>query len=103
MALDPSYQALHARARELQYNFQDILGHGNPTADLLHREARELVDDIEKSKNPRDLENRIKIIQNQMKQIEHRGQNLMSYDHANAIHHNYETMRQDIRRFHNYS
>ena len=103
MSIDPSYKIMYNQARNLQYKFQDMLGTSNPTASILHREAKDLVDDISMNKNPRDLENRIKTIQNHMKQVEHQGDHLMSYEHANGIHHEYEQMRQEVRNFHNYS
>ena len=102
MSIDPSYQQMHNRALQIQYNFQDLLGTGNPTASLLHREAKHLVDDIEMQKNPRDLESRIKLIQMQMKQVEHQGQHFISPDHATSIHQNYEQMRQEIRKLPGY-
>ena len=103
MSIDPSYQQIHNKALQMQYSFQDLMGTGNPTAALLHREAKHLVDDIEMEKNPKDLEHRIQIIQSQMKQVQHQGSDLISSDNANSIHQRYEQMRQEIRKFSNYS
>ena len=103
MSIDPAYQQMHNKALQLQYNFQDLLDETNPTASLLHREAKHLVDEIEMQKNPRDLESRIKLIQSQLKQVEHQGKPMMSVDHANSIHQNYEHMRQEIRNLPHYS
>ena len=71
MSIDPAYQQLHNRAVHLETTFKDLLTSNNPTAHVLQHEAKQLVEDIEAKKNPRDLENRIKIIQHQMKQVEH--------------------------------
>lgn len=103
MSIDPSYKQMHNKALQLQYTFQDLLDESNPTASLLHREAKHLVDEIEMQKNPRDLETRIKTIQSQLKQVEHQGNPIISIDHANSIHENYEHMRRDIRNLPTYN
>ncbi|HSX44713.1 MAG TPA: hypothetical protein VLF39_01185 [Candidatus Saccharimonadales bacterium] len=101
--IDPAYKQIHNKALQLQYTFQDLMDEKNPTASMLHREAKQLVDEVEMQKNPRDLESRIKMIQNQIKMSEHQGTHLMSLDHAQSIHENYEHLRQDIRGLSNYS
>ena len=102
MSEDPYYKQLHTKAMQLQYNFQDLLDEKNPVASVLHREAKQLVDEIELEKNPRDLESRIKMIQSQLKMAEHQGSHLMSIDHSQSLHDNYEKMRQQIRGLDNY-
>lgn len=103
MGINPQYQPIYNQARDLQYKLHDFVGRTNPTAHLLQQEVQHLVTDIQLSKNPRDVENRIKTIQNHMTQVEHQGQNLMTYEHGNLLHHNFENMRQQVRSFHNYS
>jgi len=102
MGVNPQYQPIYDQAKQMQYRFNDLLGHENPTAHVLHQEMHQLVNDIELNKHPRDIEGRIKVIQNQMHQVEHQGQNLMTYGHAEQIHHNFENMRQEVRHFGNY-
>ena len=103
MGINPQYQPIYNQAKDLQYKFHDFLGQTNPTAHVLHSEMKSLVNDIELGKNPRDIENRIRVVQNQMAQVQHQGQPLMSYEHADYFHHNFEQMRQQVRHFGNYN
>lgn len=98
MSIDPSYQHVYNKAQQLQNNIHDMLGTTDPKANVLRHEARELVNDLANNKDPQHIENRIKVIQNQMYQIEHQGANYMTYEHAHVIHNNYNQMRQDIHR-----
>ena len=102
MSIDPNYQPLYNQAKDMQFKFQDLLGHTNPTATVLHNEVKQLVTDLELNKHPRDIENRIQTIQHQMNQVEHQGANLMTYEHAHGINHDFEQMRQTVRHFNNY-
>lgn len=103
MSINQQYQPMYQQARQLQYRFHDMLGSTDPNARILHREVESLVTDMETNRNPRDIENRIKTIQNHMHQVEHQSQPLMSYSHAEAMHHDFESMRRNVRSFHNYS
>ncbi|HUS26542.1 MAG TPA: hypothetical protein VMY99_04320 [Nevskiaceae bacterium] len=104
MSIEPEYQPIYKRARDLQYQFHDALGDSNhPMAHTMRQEVQHLVDDIEMHKNPRDLENRIKAIQHQVLEVQSQGNRIMNYEHTNYLHHNYEQMRRDLRRFSNYS
>lgn len=99
---DQFYHPIYAQAKDLQNKFHDMLGSGShPAAGALQHEIRDLVEDIEVRKNPLTIENRVKSIQNQLKQIERQGHTFMNYDHANYLHHSYEQMRGEIRRLHN--
>jgi hypothetical protein len=103
MGLDPSYQPLYQQARDLQFQVHDALDDPNhPTAFVLKQEMQHLMDDIEVQRNPRDLENRIKIIQHSMLEARTNPNSFMDSQHADYFHHNYEQMRQNVRRFSNY-
>lgn len=100
------YQPIYKQAQQMQYHLHDFVGENmssNPQARVLSRQMNNLMTDMRTGKNPRDLENRIKTIQHQMTTVEHMGQPLMSYDHANVMHHNFENMRRTVRRFNNYN
>jgi hypothetical protein len=103
MDVNKEYEPILKQAVDMQYHFKDLLGHENPTATILHQEMNHLVDDIKEQKNPRDVDERIRTIQNQMYQVEHQGQNLMSYEHASGIHHDFQRMREQVRHFGNYN
>jgi uncharacterized protein YPO0396 len=102
MAINPQYQPIYNQVRQMQYKFNDYLGPNNPTAHVLHSEVHQLMNDIQLNKHPRDIENRIKVIQNEMHNVEHNGQQFMSYGHAEGMHKNFENMRRDVRHFGNY-
>ena|SRR5258708_38416596 len=103
MSLSPSYQAFHQQAQNLQYKFQDMLGSSNdPVAHELRSEIHHLVDDIALNKDPRDIEHRVLFIKNQIEHVQRSGSNLMSYEHTDAVNHQMEQMRQQIRGLSNY-
>lgn len=102
MSIDAQYRGIYDQTRNLQNKFHDFVGPTNPTTNAMRQEMEHLASDIETGKNPRDIENRIKTIQNHMTQVEHQGQNLMSYEHGNAMHHDFEAMRRDVRGFSHY-
>lgn len=102
MSIEPHYQHTYEQARQMQFRVHDQFGdHNHPSYRLIDREIRGLMDDMEGNRHPRDVENRIKILQHQMQQIEHQP-HLMSVDHAVTAHHDLEHMRRVIRTFHNY-
>lgn len=101
--MDEHYHPLYQQARDLQYKFHDVLDQPHhPMADSLRREIHELVEDIEKQKNPRSIETRIKTIQHQLLENRMQPHPVVSYDHINYLHHNYEQMRNNVRRFPHY-
>ena len=104
--IDRQYQPIYNQARQLQYHFHDFVGdnmNANPQARVLSHEMQNLMSDMQTGKNPRDIENRIRTIQNQMHTVEHMGQPLMSYGHAEGMHHDFENMRRTVRTFNNYN
>jgi len=104
MNIDPTYQPLYQRARDLQFQLHDALGNNeHPTAFAMRQEMQHLVDDLEVKKNPRDIENRIKTLQHQVLQARNDSVPFMTYEHADHFHDNYEQMRQDVRRMSSYN
>lgn len=98
---DQLYHPIYQQAKDLQYKFHDYVREDNhPAAHVLRTEIHNLVEDIEKQKNPLSIENRVKIIQHQLQQIEHQGHTFMNYEHANYLHSSYDRMREDIRHLH---
>jgi hypothetical protein len=102
MGILTEYQPIYKEARHLQYRAHDMLRSDHPSVRILHKEVEGLMTDLETSRNPRDVENRIKMIQNQMHQIEHQGNRLMSLEHGESMHHDFENMRRTVRTFHDY-
>ena len=104
MGLDPVYKPLYEQARALQNQVHDVIdNHDHPSAGVLRNEMQHLVDDIEVRKNPRDLENRIKTIQHTMLEARTQPHSFMNASHADYFHHTYEHMRENVRKFNDYS
>lgn len=104
MSIDPAYQPIYQQARDLQFHVHDAIGNQNhPSAVALRQEMQHLVDDIEVRKNPRDIENRIKTIQHSMLEARTNPNSFMNQEHADHFHRTYETMRLNVRNFHDYS
>ena len=96
--IDPLYQPYYQRSRDLEFHVHDVLGghQQHPTAHVLREEVRRLTEDFEQKRNPRDVENRIKIIQRQIRQAE-TSDRLLSPQHSRAMFDTFERMRRDIR------
>lgn len=104
MSIDPTYQPFYQQARTLQNQFHDAVGAtDHPSVHVMRQEMQHLVDDLEVRKNPRDIENRIKIIQHQMQEVRNQGEHIMSYQHTDHFHDSYEQMRRDVRRLSSYN
>jgi len=102
--MHPSYEPFHKQAMDLQYKFHDMIDNPyNPTAMVLQREVHNLTQDIAAQKHPRDIENRIRVIQQQLIEAKTQsGAQALSYQDNDYLHHNYEQMRVDVRRLPNY-
>lgn len=103
MSMDPHYQSIYNQVRDLQFQVHDAMDNPNhPTAHVLRNEIQELHEDLEKHKNPRDLENRIKTIQHGMLEARSQQNSFMSIPDADHFHRTFEDMRMNIRKFPNY-
>lgn len=102
--MHPSYEPFHKQAVDLQYKFHDMLDDRlNPTAQILQKEVHSLAEDIQAEKHPRDIENRIKIMQQQLIQAKAQaGTQPLSYQDNDYLHHNYEQMRVNLQHLPNY-
>ena len=80
---DDQYNPFYKRAVDMQYKFHDYVGQApyDPRADVLKHEIRQLVEDTEMKKNPRTLENRVKVIQRQIREAQHNETPMMNYGH----------------------
>lgn len=72
--MDAQYQAMYKQAATLQHTFHDYT-HANktaydPTATLIRNELHGLTNDLAAGKNPRTIDNRLKLIQNKIKETQ---------------------------------
>lgn len=101
--MDQLYHPLREQVIHLQERFHDTVNdHTNPYVNILNREMQTLRHDIEVQKNPRSLEDRVKIIQHQLLEMKVQGTTALNYDHVDYLHHGYEQVRNNIRQFPHY-
>lgn len=101
--MDAHYEPYWHQAMQLKHQTQDVINdHGHPTAMVLHHETNQLVEDIEMHRQPRAIEDRIKQIQRQLIEARAQGDQVINYDHNQHLHHNYEQMRNSVRRLPHY-
>jgi DNA repair exonuclease SbcCD ATPase subunit len=102
MALDPAYQSLHNAAVNLQNQMRNALGDSNASgAQNLRQQMQHLEDDVQGRKSPRDIESRIKSIQQLVQQASSSG-TLINYSYADNFHDSLESLRQSVRQFPDY-
>lgn len=106
MNLDDQYNPAHRQAVALQGQFHDYVSRGpnpyNPQANILQHEIHNLVGELERHDHPQNIENRIKIIQRQIRNEQIRQHPIMHYDHLNDLQTHYERLRQQMRTFDHY-
>lgn len=103
MSLDPAYQPLHQQAKNIEFTIQNTLDdHNHPAARELRQEAREFVYDLESHKSPRNLEHRLRHMQQLLDQARHNYNSYMSIHDAEHIWRELEEMCQTIRKFNDY-
>ena len=97
--MDPKYKPLHQQADRLQHKMSDwIDDRSHPVGSNLLRESREIMEDLESSKPPRSVEDRIKRLQQHLRQ----DSPAISSDHANSMEDAYEDLRREVRGLPNY-
>lgn len=101
--MDTDYQPFLKQAVDMQYKFHDVVDQpSDPMAARLKSEIQNLVNDAKTKRNPRDMENRIKAIQQQLKDVRAQGGQTMDTAHCDTLWQSYEQMRMNLRNFQNY-
>ena len=108
--MDDLYKPLYKQAAALQQQFHnDTLATAHdPTAMILRNEIHSLTNDIATSRNPRTIEARVHMIEQQLRRSEinnktHFGETpIMGYNHSNAMLHSLEGMRMNVRQHPHY-
>lgn len=97
------YKNFHKQALDLQYKFHDSINdHDHPMARVLEHQIHQLTQDIQGERNPRAIEDRVKIIQHQLIEARAQGEGLINHEHNQDLHHRYEYMRSGIRQLPHY-
>lgn len=102
--MDAQYKQLYKEVLNLQHKLHDLLDdHAHPLAQALKNEVKRLEDELEMSKKPRSLEDRIKTIQQHLDRVKNQGeQAIMDIHHADLLRDRLEDFRMDLRRLPNY-
>lgn len=100
--MDQAYKELYKDVQRLRFKIQDFIDdHAHDLAQSLKREVQRLEDEMEMSKSPRSLEDRIKGIQRNLLAAQDDGK-AMSPGHADELHDRFESLRMSLRRLPNY-
>lgn len=101
--MDPNYKPLQQQADRLHHKFQDIVDDRSQSlARSLESECREVREDIERNKAPRAVEDRIKRLQQSLRQAKSQATPALSPDDADMLFDAYESLRESLRRLPNY-
>ena len=100
--MDKSYKDIYKEVQRLRFKIQDMIDdNSHQLAQALKRDIQRLEDEIEMSKSPRSLEERIKGIQRTLIAAGESNQ-VMNQSHSDMLHDIFEDMRMALRRFPNY-
>lgn len=102
--MKPEYEPFFKQIdTNLRFRIHDCIDNpGHPTARGLEQDIRDLLSDFKTNKNPRDLEDSIKTIQNRLREAHYNPGGYMSVEDADQFHHIFEGMRMNLRRLPNY-
>ena len=102
--MDQRYKDIYREVQKLRFKVQDLLDDpGHQLARALRAEVQRLEDEIEMSKKPRSLEDRIKLVQRHLVVAGEGGTNrIMDRQHADLLHDAFEDLRRTMRRFPHY-
>jgi len=103
MGVQPAFEHLYHEIEDLEHRVHDSMDKPQDhMAEDLHRQIIALQDDIESSRNPRDLENRMKQIQSLLDRARHTPDSYMSISDADRYWRIFEQLRLSLRKFPNY-
>ena len=101
--MDSQYKTARQQAVNLQYKFRDSLDDkSQPMARTLESEIQRIVDDFEVKKNPRSIDDRIKQLQRQLRDVDRGDPPVMDNRHAEHLYDSFEDLRLSLRDFDNY-
>jgi hypothetical protein len=103
--MDQRYKEVYKEVQRLRNRVQDLFdAPAHRLAQTIRNEVQRLEDEIEMSKAPRALEDRIKIIQRHLLVASEGGDNLiMNVEHADHLHNTFEDLRVKFRRMPHYN
>ena len=102
--MKPEYEPFFKQIdTNLRFRIHDCMDdHNHPTARALEQDMRDLASDFKTNKNPRDLEDSIKVIQARLREAHSHPGAYMSVEDADQFYHIFEDMRMSLRKLSNY-
>ncbi len=101
--MDQNYKAIHQQADKLYYKYMSIVDDKTDhLASEAQHEVKEIVECIEMNRPPRMVEDRIRQVQKMMEQVRSGGSHMMTPEDASFLIHEYEHLREQLRRLPNY-
>ena len=108
--MDTHYTQIYKNAAAMQHSFHDYThttAH-DPTTTLIRNEMHNLTNDIAQGKNPRTIDNRLRVIEDQLRRTQtlnspatttgaYASSPILNYNQRNFLHSNFQQMRQTIR------
>ena len=100
--MDEQYKHLYKEVQQLRHKLHDLIDdQAHQVARTLKDEVQRLEDEMEVSKKPRSLEDRIKSIQRNLEHAK-RDSRLMDVRHASMLDDKFDDLRMSLRRLPNY-
>jgi polyhydroxyalkanoate synthesis regulator phasin len=95
------YQSLRQQADQLFHKFNDVVDDPAATGGL-KQEIRDIVEWCEMEKNPRSIEDKIKHVEEELREISHKDAELIDRGHVDMLLDMVEHLRENVRRMPNY-
>lgn len=103
MGVSKEYQGLYDQIRNLEFRVKDMLDDpGHSSARSIMSELQRIEDEIEMNKSPRNIEGRVKTIQQLLQPARSEHGSFMSVDDAVALSDMFEDMRRYVRNLPSY-
>lgn len=97
--MDQAYKQLRHQAADYENQIKNLLDDKtHPIGRGLLDEARQLVNEIDAKRGPRQLESRVKTILHLLHQAKSLGEQIMDQRHITMLHHSYEHMTMELRK-----
>lgn len=101
--MDADYQPLYQQVVAMQYKCHDCMDQPNdPVAQSLRQQAQDIANDAKTKRNPRDIENRIRNMQHDLREARSLPNPVMSSQDIDQLWHTYEQIRVSLHNFQNY-
>lgn len=101
--MDSIYDEYYKQAFDIQNHFHDVVDdEHHPQAVSLRHEIVQLTEDMKSEKDPRHLDDRLKVIEHQLLQARTHGEQVMSYQNIEDLQHRYRRLREQVRKMPNY-